>query len=85
MSARIPGGFFERDLARAIARAIATPARFTPGSGARCPLCGEWNGTRTGEKGGRRYHSCAACGLPYTSVPPGAGEEESSSQFEATG
>lgn len=47
---------------------IQTVVTFRLGFGARCPLCGAWNGTKTGEKNGRRYHVCDYCGLPYKSA-----------------
>ena len=48
-------------------------AEYKPGSGAKCPLCNEWNSpNNTGIKiknGTKyRYHKCSNCGLKYKSV-----------------
>lgn len=69
--------------AQAIVRRARLVAEYTPGVGARCPLCGDW-GERlyrcvvrpAGDRIERRYHICVACQWKFRSerkiTPPDA-------------
>jgi Zn ribbon nucleic-acid-binding protein len=54
--------------ARCVVKMMRTEVAFQVGSGARCPLCGSFAGTRAGAPNGIRYHTCPECGHGFRSV-----------------
>lgn len=62
-----PARYFEIEVAREVVIRRETIAVFVPGFGARCTLCGEPAGTRSGFGDGRRYHICPSCGNRFYS------------------
>jgi rubredoxin len=59
--------YLKPEIAKIVVQQAQEKVFFIPGQGAKCPLCGTWAGTKTGVKGGKRYHTCRVCGWNFKS------------------